>query len=706
MASLNVEKILTGTPEKAFLEARKELTEDYNETSANEFFYSYCEQPLSFILKHSREIFSETYFGYDFYVDLIEHYTYDPRRYEIEADKVRNYIDLAKERKLSSNQIEKYEILLERLIQYSSANTNFCKCMLIAASSEGGEEFFENVFDYLYDIEQDKKMISSSGGYEADNILIKLDNLAEAIFGVKNVYCKMTAGLIFCFRNPSYTPNLIEATRQILSDITINEDIGDIQRLEDCISMLMRDEPVKYMLSKISGPIGGILEYWIDIASKKDRALKEAETKTTEATSDIQSSISEHPISSDINGLFEIPEILSTESFQDAILCEKYDNYSRLHAIYEAKLEAALVEGGLIAENASDIVCAIEAELSYMEWEDDGSPNAVIAKHIMTSKEKEEIATAREKEKKSIQGNLIASNVERESAISSESDLCNKIKEDISRLGKIDPIAHLGTSDEKINSIIREVRSNLEIYKKEAKSLNYKRAMDLCNDLEDEIKVSDPMYESFDNSVDKNLQMFLEGDSLKDDLADMNPKSTTNGKPIKPKTDLVTKIQNKALDRAAKDEEKLAKNKEKTQKLKNAANAVSSTPKHIIDDAKKLVSDFDKWDDNRRKEFLIKPGYRHKIVKVMKNALITGSVASANMALIPLLALCKHCSKLKDKRIRNELAKELENEIRICEEKINDANSAGDNKSKYELMRIKDKLEAEKTRVRINSNYL
>lgn len=704
MASLNVEEILTGTPEKAFLAARKELAEDYNETSANEFFYSYCEQPLSFILRHSREIFSETYFGYDFYVDLIDHYTYDPRTYATEANKVREYIDLAKERKLPSNQIEKYEILLERLIQYSSANTNFCKCMTIAASSEGGEEFFENVFDYLYDIEQDKKMISSSGAYEADNIIIKLDNLAEVIFGVRNVYCKMTAGLIFCSRNPSYAPNLIEATREISSDIAKDDDLGDLQRLEDCVSMLMKDEPVKDILSKISGPVGGVLDYWISISNNKDRALKEAEVKTSKAVSDIQADLSEHQISSDIDGVFEIPEVLAIESFQEAMLCEKYDNYSRLHAIYEAKLEAASVEGELITENASDILCAIEAELSYMEWEDDGSPNAVIAKHIMTSKEKEQAAS--EKEKRTLQSTLASSNAEKEAAISSESALCDKIKAEIEKVGNIDGISTSGEDDEKIKNLIKEARSNLESFKKEAESSDYKRALDLCKDLEDEIKVSDPMYEAFDNPLDRNLQMFLESDSLKDDLKDMNSGNKKGEKPVKPKTDLATKIQNKALDRAAKDEQKLAKNKEKTQKLKNAANAVSSTPKRVIDDAKKLVADFDKWDDNRRKEFLLKPGYRHKIVKVMKNALIAGSVASANMALIPLLALCKHCSNLKDKRIRNELAKELENEIRICEEKINDANSAGDNKSKYELMRIKDKLEAEKTRVRINSNYL
>ena len=477
MASLNVEEILTGTPEKAFLAARKELAEDYNETSANEFFYSYCEQPLSFILAHSRDIFSETYFGYDFYVDLIDHYTYDPRTYATEADKVRDYIDLAKEKSLPSNQVEKYDLLLERLIQYSSANTNFCKCMSIAASSEGGEEFFQNVFDYLYDIQQAEKLIGSSTEYDADNILIKLDNLAEVIFGIKNVYCKMTAGLIFCFRYPSYSANLIEATREISHDIAVNDDLGDIQRLEDCVSILMKDEPVLDMLRKISGPVGGVLEYWMHIANNKDAALKIASDKTEKAMNDIHADLEEHPISADSDAVFQISESDPFESCNDKILCEKYNNYSRLHAIYEAKLEAASVEGDLIAENASGIVCASEAELAYMEWEDDGSPNAVIAKHIMTSKEKEELAASKEREKRSLQSTLSSSNLEKESAISSESELCNKIKEEISNLDKIDGLAHLGTSDEKLNSIIREARSNLEKYQKEAESSNYKTTL-------------------------------------------------------------------------------------------------------------------------------------------------------------------------------------------------------------------------------------
>ena len=120
----------------------------------------------------------------------------------------------------------------------------------------------------------------------------------------------------------------------------------------------------------------------------------------------------------------------------------------------------------------------------------------------------------------------------------------------------------------------------------------------------------------------------------------------------------------------------------------------------------KTIYDFDKWDDNRRKEFLLKPGYRHKIFKKFRTLLEYGIAANLKLGFVPVLWSIKHLSKIKDKRIRNELAMELDNEIKICEEKISDASSRGDNERKYELMRIKDKLDAERTRVRLNSKYV
>ena len=68
--------------------------------------------------------------------------------------------------------------------------------------------------------------------------------------------------------------------------------------------------------------------------------------------------------------------------------------------------------------------------------------------------------------------------------------------------------------------------------------------------------------------------------------------------------------------------------------------------------------------------------------------------------------LLRHFSKDKDRRLRNELTRELDAEIRICDEKINDANSDGDKQEKYKLMRIKEKLVAEKNRVQLNSKYI
>ena len=63
-------------------------------------------------------------------------------------------------------------------------------------------------------------------------------------------------------------------------------------------------------------------------------------------------------------------------------------------------------------------------------------------------------------------------------------------------------------------------------------------------------------------------------------------------------------------------------------------------------------------------------------------------------------------SKQKDVRIRNELARELDTNIKVCEEKINDATADGNKEEKYRLMRIKSELEKEAIRVKSNSKYI
>jgi len=83
-----------------------------------------------------------------------------------------------------------------------------------------------------------------------------------------------------------------------------------------------------------------------------------------------------------------------------------------------------------------------------------------------------------------------------------------------------------------------------------------------------------------------------------------------------------------------------------------------------------------------------------------------GTAANIKLALIPTVAICRHWSKKKNLRIRNELVRELQTEIKICEEKINDANMREDKDEKYRLMRIRDRLDAEMIRVKTNSKYV
>ena len=74
--------------------------------------------------------------------------------------------------------------------------------------------------------------------------------------------------------------------------------------------------------------------------------------------------------------------------------------------------------------------------------------------------------------------------------------------------------------------------------------------------------------------------------------------------------------------------------------------------------------------------------------------------------MVPVTALCRHYSKSKDRRVRNQLVRELDTEIEICKTKIEDASSMGHNQEKYKLMRIKSKLEEQKLRVLSNSKYI
>ena len=71
MEVLDVEKIINATPQKRLINAYNSMKKNYNEATAQEYLNAYKDGSLSFLFENSRMIFSEPYFGFDFYKEAV-----------------------------------------------------------------------------------------------------------------------------------------------------------------------------------------------------------------------------------------------------------------------------------------------------------------------------------------------------------------------------------------------------------------------------------------------------------------------------------------------------------------------------------------------------------------------------------------------------------------------------------------------------------
>lgn len=222
------------------------------------------------------------------------------------------------------------------------------------------------------------------------------------------------------------------------------------------------------------------------------------------------------------------------------------------------------------------------------------------------------------------------------------------------------------------------------------------------------------------NSVDDDEED-IEDDNLEEDSEQELPKSTrvassdlpdssnpnaANRKPQKPKEGIITKIQNKAMDAHKESKKKGAVLRKAGTGIKNAGKAVLKIPEGLIDGFKSIIRGFDAMDDNRRKEYMLQPGYRKKVLKNLRVAATYGLAGYTHALLVPVVWFGRKLSKEKNKRIRNEFARELDTEIKVCEAKIEDATADGNQKQKYQLIRLRDELARQKERVTTNGKYI
>lgn len=117
----------------------------------------------------------------------------------------------------------------------------------------------------------------------------------------------------------------------------------------------------------------------------------------------------------------------------------------------------------------------------------------------------------------------------------------------------------------------------------------------------------------------------------------------------------------------------------------------------------KLCNEWKDKDENKLKEKMADPHARKNIFSAIAWSIKTGSFLKAGLLLNPVflfLTITKKAgAKRNEQRLRREMIGELKVEMEIIDEKIKDAASAGDNKAKYKLMRLKNEINKKLLRV-------
>ena len=118
-------------------------------------------------------------------------------------------------------------------------------------------------------------------------------------------------------------------------------------------------------------------------------------------------------------------------------------------------------------------------------------------------------------------------------------------------------------------------------------------------------------------------------------------------------------------------------------------NFVSSTIQKILDSPYK-----------EKREEILKGGYKVKLTNFIKDGIRHGVAFAINPVLGAISVLSKVASDATvDMKVRKEILQELKNEVKMVDEKLEDARSDGNKKEKYQLMRTRQRLESEIERI-------
>ena len=146
-------------------------------------------------------------------------------------------------------------------------------------------------------------------------------------------------------------------------------------------------------------------------------------------------------------------------------------------------------------------------------------------------------------------------------------------------------------------------------------------------------------------------------------------------------------------------------------KVKNAAiqgnratAAIGKAAKSVEDQVNNTIDKIKATDNSERREKLIKGGLRVKIKRLIRVGIVTGAAGAIGNWWYALVALVGQLliDKGIDEMTKRELVDDVEDNLKLLDEKIEDAKSDSNKEAKYKLMRQRNALEKERNRLRYN----
>lgn len=703
--SVDVNKVLHGNPMKSLRIKHRELTQlpSITREAARNYYDAYADKPMKFTLEASRFIFSEPLCGLKYYKEYVENHTIPLFALRTEATKVSDFVDQFGKR-MTPRTLMKYESVRDYL---NDKVAGLKHTILLSESADKSEEMKDRIFAmYENGIESvdDTIQTSDSSSSSSSNDSSSSSSAPEKKSVISNFYNKAKSNA---------TETTTEDSENDIGKSTAELD-KEAQNIEKNSNASVMDESVcleaafpdimYYMLEHdMSLEISKLMDWHFSMNPQSLRAIKEDAdvvlmTKAMLGDSYISEKVENLSSPSVSRTICQIAAV-DPQEFISEIRTESGDRDS-VHYLDPLQAFNSMSLDKIITEAVNNDVDKVYRKLCLAAVKE----SVINYKTILESADDDDDDMDIEDLEKYIDDSDDINDIMGggEGFILPEEESCNEsagcagvlgYKMYSERANKNDP-----KSVDSQRKLVR-IRDDEETDKKKVEKKISEKKSNPKQDSDDD-ELSDEELDNFDD---------LNDDSDEAVEKKIKNEASPNKKPNKPANPGPAPKQaasSKAMDANMKGYSTAAKLKAGAGEVKRTAMALLKVPKAISDALHRQIEEWEQAGDDKRKQKMLEPGFRKNYYKAMRHAITYGVAFAINPLLDVLVFFVNHLNKERDARLRNELLHELEAEVRICEEKIRDADAGEDKKKKYQLMRIKDKLQAEIVRVRTNSRYI